>query len=591
LTAGAQTITTVAGNGIAGYSGDGAQALSAALNHPSGIALDASGNIFIADQLNHRIRRVGLDGTIITVAGTGLAGFSGDGGLAVNSQLNNPEGVLVDASSNLYIADSANHRIRKVTPDGTISTFAGTGTFGFNGDSIAAVNAQLNHPTGMVMDISENLYIADSSNQRIRKVATNGIITTVAGNGIAGYSGDGGLGTSATMRFPIGLALDSATGRLFIADAGNHVVRELASSGILTTIAGNGQGAGSDQGSFSGDNGSAILAGLNTPAGVAVDAAGGLYIADSGNNRIRKVTGGTISTIAGSGIDGFSGDGGVATLAQMTFPGAVVLASNGNLLISDELNNRIRQVTYGAATLGPPVVFSGAVVNGASFRKSTDPNGAIAAGAIVSLFGQDLATGATQAASIPLPANLAGTSVNFNGVVSPLFYVSSSQVNVQVPFNTPNGSLSVQVTRNGVAGPAQAVSMALFSPGIFTTTSTGSGPGAILHADTFASVSTSAPARRGEFIAIFCTGLGPVQPPVPSGSVAPSFPLSQTTFPVTASIGGLPAQVSFAGLAPSFVGLYQVNAQVPTAAPAGDTVALILTIGGITSNTVTIAVQ
>ena len=588
--ASAQTITTVAGNGLAGYSGDGGRAVTAALNHPTGVSFDASGNIFIADQLNNRVRRVGPDGTIVTVAGTGSAGYSGDGGLAVNAQLNNPEGVAVDSSGNIYIADSANHRVRVVTSTGSISTIAGTGTFGFTGDG-SAVNVELNHPTGLVLDASGNLYISDSSNQRVRKLATNGVITTVAGNGIAGYSGDGGAGISAMLRFPIGLAIDGATGSLFVADAGNQVVRKLTTGGIITTAAGNGQGAGTDTGSFSGDNGSATLAGLNTPEGVAVDAAGGLYIADSANNRIRRVSGGVISTIAGSGLDGFSGDGGSATQAQMTFPGAIALTSSGSLLVSDVLNNRIRQITYGPVTIGPPIVYAGAVVNGASFRKASDPNGAVAAGAIVSLFGQDLAAGTSLATTIPLPPNLAGTTVNFNGVVSPMFYVSGSQVNVQVPFNTPTGSLTVQVTRNGVAGPAQAVSMAQFSPGIFTATSSGSGAGAILHADNFAGVSTAAPARPGEFIAIFCTGLGPVQPPVPSGNVAPSSPPSQTAFPVTATIGGLPAQVSFSGLAPSFVGLYQVNAQVPAAAPAGSTVPLTLTIGGITSNTVTLAIQ
>jgi sugar lactone lactonase YvrE len=207
-------ITTVAGNGIAGYSGDGGAATSAQLYHPYGVAVDAAGNLYIADTSNHRIRRVTPGGIITTVAGNGIAGYSGDGGAATSAQLSYPDGMAVDAAGNLYIADNGNRRIRRVTPGGIISTVAGNGTRGYSGDGGAAASAQLYAPSGVAVDAVGNLYIADAGNNRIRRVTPGGIITTVAGNGIAGYSGDGGAATSAQVNYPWGVAV-AAQGRIF----------------------------------------------------------------------------------------------------------------------------------------------------------------------------------------------------------------------------------------------------------------------------------------------------------------------------------------------------------------------------------------
>jgi sugar lactone lactonase YvrE len=340
-------ITTVAGNGTYGYSGDGGPATKAELNYPQGVAVDASGNLFIADSHNGRIREVGTNGIITTVAGKGgTGGFSGDGGPASNAELDLPTGVAVDASGNLFIADSWNSRIRKVGTNGIITTVAGKGgTGGFSGDGGPATNAELDVPTGVAVDASGNLFIADCWNSRIRKVGTNGIITTVAGNGTYGFSGDGGPATKAGLNYSQGVAVD-ASGNLFIADNNNHRIREVGTNGIITTVAGKG-----GTGGFSGDGGPATGAELQYPTGVAVDASGNLFIADCFNCRIREVgTNGIITTVAGNGNYGFSGDGGPPTKAQL-YPSDVAVDASGNLFIADCWNSRIREVGFEGPTL------------------------------------------------------------------------------------------------------------------------------------------------------------------------------------------------------------------------------------------------
>ena len=327
-------ISTVAGTGTAGFSGDGAAATAAQLRNPRGVAVDGSGNLYIADGSNQRIRKVDSSGNISTVAGTGTAGFSGDGAAATAAQLNSPEDVMLDGSGNLYIADTLNHRIRKVDSSGNISTVAGTGTAGFSGDGAAATAAQLSNPQGVAVDGSGNLYIGDRGNHRIRKVDSSGNISTVAGTGTAGFSGDGAAATAAQLRNPSGVAVDGS-GNLYITDRLNHRIRKVDSAGNISTVAGTGR-----QG-FSGDGAAATAAQLSNPEDVTLDGSGNLYIADFWNQRIRKVdSAGNISTVAGGAV----GDGGAAVAARLIYPRDVAPDGSGNLYIADNSNHRIRKV-------------------------------------------------------------------------------------------------------------------------------------------------------------------------------------------------------------------------------------------------------
>jgi len=332
-------ITTIAGTGNAEFSGDGGPAVNAGLNAPRTVAIDVSGNLYIADTSNHRIRKVDTSGVITTIAGDGGAGFSGDGGSAVNAGLNAPRSIAIGSAGALYIADTFNHRIRKIDTGGTITTVAGDGDADFSGDGAQAVNAGVNLPRGFAVSQTGVLYIADSENNRIRKVEINGIISTVAGNGNLTFAGDGGPATAARFAFPSGIAVD-ATGQYFIADTENNRIRKVDSNGNIFTVAGNGLIG------FVGDGGAAADARLTTPFDVIVDAAGVMYIVDTGSHRIRRVdTNGNISTVAGSDIfPGFSGDGGLATAARLASPRGVYLGQDGLIYISDSRNHRIRRV-------------------------------------------------------------------------------------------------------------------------------------------------------------------------------------------------------------------------------------------------------
>ena len=350
VTASTGILSTVAGNGTAGFAGDGGTATSGELNQPDGVKLDSLGHMYISDLGNNRVRAVSPAGIVIpgtglinTIAGNGTAGYSGDGGAATLADLYSPNGVVVDSAGNVYIVDASNNRVRKVNASsGIITTVAGNGTAGYSGDGGPGTNAQLNDPTGVAIDTSGNIYIAEYNNCRIRKVAaTTGIITTVAGNGTAGYSGDGGQATSASLAYPQGVAVD-ASGNIYIADSSNNRIRKVTiSTGIITTVAGNGTAG------YSGDGAAATSAKLNEPFGPVIDASGNIYIPDLFNYRVRKVTvsTGIITTVAGNGTEGYTGDGGAATSAELNFPWSVAFDSAGNFYISDSNNARIRKVT------------------------------------------------------------------------------------------------------------------------------------------------------------------------------------------------------------------------------------------------------
>ncbi len=336
------TIATVAGNGTVGFSGDGGAATSAQLWSPWGVATDLNGDVLIADYYNYRVRRIAPDGTISTLAGNGAGGYHGDGGPATSSQLFQPMAVAVDTARNYYIADTFGNSVRKVTPDGTITTLAGAaGVRGYAGDGGPAATALLNRPRGVLADSSGNIYISDSDNERVREItASTGNIATVAGTGTAGYSGNGALAIDGQVTSPCGLALDS-TLDLFIADFGNNVIREITVNNSYIVFA-----AGVYNPGYYGDGAGATSAYLNSPSSVAMDSAGNTYIADSYNNAIRKVdTAGIITTVAGNGTAGYTGDGGPATSAQLFQPWGVAVDASGNLFIGDTGNNAIREVS------------------------------------------------------------------------------------------------------------------------------------------------------------------------------------------------------------------------------------------------------
>ncbi len=392
-------ITTVAGNGTAGFSGDGGPATAAQLNFPYGIAVDSKGYLYIADLNNNRVRRVSPAGVIQTYAGSGGNGSSGDAGPATSAQLLSPRNILVDPGGDLYISEFAAHRVRKVTPNGLISTAAGTGVAGFRGDGGAATAAQLAFPAGLAMDSMGNLYIADSQNGRIREVVYTGQIVTAmggsaavallnpiavavnssgnlfvadstavvreyttagkwidaAGSGTAGFSGDGGPATAATLTKPLDLAFDQ-NGTLYIAD--QNRIRAVNSRAVINTV------AGADYLFGIGDGGSATAAELYLPSAVALDRSGNLYIADTGTNRVRRVSpAGGITTIAGSAAPSTGGEATVATATWLSSPMGVAVDSFGNLLIVETGTNRVRKVAAdglirtivgtGTAGLGP----------------------------------------------------------------------------------------------------------------------------------------------------------------------------------------------------------------------------------------------
>jgi sugar lactone lactonase YvrE len=335
------SIETFAGVGVGSFAGDGGPARRAALREPSGVAVGRDGAVYVA--ADGRVRRIGPDGMISTVAGTGTLGSSGDGGAAVLAQIGvagryGNTGMAVDPDGALYVPDIYGHRVRRIAPGGTITTIAGTGIAGDSGDGGPAVAAALIVPRGLAVDDRGDLFIADAGRHRVRRVDATGTITTLAGSGVSGSGGDGGPATAAQLDAPEALALDRS-GNLFIADTGNNRVRRVALDGSITTVAGNGAFG------FSGDGGKATAARLALPRGLVTDPRGLLYIADSDNNRVRRVdAAGTITTVAGTGAAGFSGDGGPATQARLDGPDGVALDGAGRLFIADAGNHRVRVV-------------------------------------------------------------------------------------------------------------------------------------------------------------------------------------------------------------------------------------------------------
>jgi sugar lactone lactonase YvrE/uncharacterized protein YjdB len=364
-----QTITTFAGTGAYGNTGDFGSADAATLSNPKSVIVDVSGNVYIIS--GHTVRMVDNTGTITTVAGSASSfGYWGDGGDATLAGLYSPTGLAMDNVGNLYIADQENHRIRKVNTSGIISTVAGNGFAGFFGDGTPATTARLNFPYGVAVDASGNLYISDRSNERIRKVNTSGIISSIAGNGFPGFSGDGGPATLAQFQEPSGIALD-ASGNIYVADHDNARIRKISTSGTISTV------AGTSSTGYSGDGVPAVTAALSLIYGVTVDASGSIFIPDYANFRVRKITSGTISTIAGTGTAGASGDGTPATAAQIDLTYAVAKDASGNIYIADGGNNKIRKICPGTLPVVSAITGPSVVCEGATITLSSTPTGGV----------------------------------------------------------------------------------------------------------------------------------------------------------------------------------------------------------------------
>ena len=573
-----QTITSFAGNGTAGYSGDNIPATQAQINRVVGLAADAAGNIYMAEELNNRVRKVDTNGVITTIAGTGTAGFSGDQGPAQLAQLSGPLGVCVSSSGDIFINDQGNKRIRKISAAGLISTYAGNGASGNSGDGSPATQASFTIPIRCAVDANSNLFIVDQGAHVIRKVDTSGTITRFAGNGSQGFSGDSGPALAASMNNPTALAFDPS-GNLYVTDQLNQRIRMIDTTGKITTVAGNGNIG------FSGDGSTATTASLNYPGGIVTDSSGSLYIVDTVNNRIRKVSGGTITTIAGTGSLGFAGDNGPALQAQFSNPFAVTIDQSGSLYVGDVGNNRVRKITNAAVT-GAPTITAAGVTNAASFQSGLSP------GAIITIFGTNLGASPGQiviAPGAPWPNGIGGTTVLMNGFIVPAYRVlnlsGQEQLSVQAPFalyglNATNVQVTTASGSSIVQVPVQAA-----QPGIFILDGASSGA---THANGSV-VTASSPAARLETVVIYLTGLGPTSPAIPTGSAAPNS-LTYAVLQPTVTIGGLSVTPDFAGLTPGFIGLYQINVKIPGAV-AGGLVDLTVQSNGVTSNVAKIAIQ
>jgi uncharacterized protein (TIGR03437 family) len=547
-------INTVAGGGFS-LGGDNGPATSAQLSAFGALAVDSAGGLYIAD--GNRVRKVS-NGVIATVAGNGTNGSSGDNGPATSAQLS-AGGLAVDSAGNLYIADR--YSVRKVS-GGVITTVAGNGTLGFSGDNGPALSAELNGPTGVAVDSAGNLYIADTLNNRIRKVS-NGVITTVAGIGTNGFSGDNGPATSAQLNLPWGVAVGSA-GNVYIADAGNNRIRILTPTGSSCAY-------------------SVSPASLQAPASggtlaVSIQTAASCPWAISGLPGWITVSSASASTASATVTFLVSPNSGAplsATVLVAGFPVTVI------------------QPAAAAAPL-PPIK---GVTNAASYA-----TGEVSPGEMVTIFGTAIgpasaAYAATDPATGKLATTIGGVQVLFNGTPAPMIYASSTQVSAVVPYEMALiANPSVWIAYAGHSSIAYQLSLGTAAPGLFAQNASGSGPGAILNQDNSLN-GPSHPAAKGSIVQVFMTGEGQTSPQSVTGAITTvTLPPPQVTpapsQAIQVLIGGQPALYTYAGEAPGMVaGVMQLNVQIPATAPSGALSIQVSVGGNVSQSGITVTVQ
>lgn len=606
---------------------------------PIGAAVDSPGNFYVTDeepQANGteipRVLRLNANGTTI-IAGNNADGFAGDGGPATQATLNTPEGLAVDSAGNIYIADYGNNRVRKIDTSGNINTIGGNGNLFYSGDGGPATQAGMT-PMDVAVDAAGDVLVVDQFNNRIRMIAPNGTVTTVAGTGELGYAGDGGPATQALLTFPSGIALDGA-GNMYIADEGNGVVRRVNTQGLITTIAGNGTLSPG-----TGDGGPAAAAQLD-PLRVAVDGAGNVYVTDSFNDHVRMltpvaVTAASMTVVSGNGQSGTVGTSlsaplvlkiadstgagvpGVLVTFTVSPAGAATVQPSPALTLNDGTVSAtvalvgatgpititassagLPSLTFSVSALAPdsPTISTGGIL---SAGLSTPPVNALSPNAIVTVFGTNFAPAgtATQASLVngQLPTNVGGVCVQFDNVRAPIFALYPTQINVQAPA-VAAGSIPVQVitgcdTSQAVASPPVSVAAQATAPEFFyfTTNASGANPIAAVNAVTggyvgasgLISGATFTPAKTGDYLTLFATGFGATNPSFAAG-VLPTG-TAPVTAPVSISFGGIAlpqSDILYVGLS-QFAGLYQVNIQVPSGVPDGSQ-PLVITVGGVAS--------
>ena len=534
------TISTVAGIGgnQADY-GDGTAATQSGVYQPTRVAVDSSGNLYIVQLLAQTIREVTQStGVISTIIGTGVYGFSGDNSLAIDAEISDVHGIAVDSSGNIYLADTGNERIREIyASNGNINTIAGNGTFGYSGDGGASINAELGRPGALAIDSSGNIYVPDYAFSVVRKIDSKGNISTIAGTGTFGNSGDGGPANKATLSSPVSVAVDSK-GNIYIGDSYTQSIREITTDGNIHTFA-----TGMDAESL------------------IVDASGNLYYPNALTNTVNKVLpSGAQIAIAGNGLQGFAGDGGIALNAELNFPYGLAIDKNSNIYVADSNNQVVRELT--------PVVSPLAVANAAS-----NLDGSYSPGEIVVIYGSGIGPSiavVSEPAGGVYPTQSAGTSVTFNGNPAPILYTSANQVTAVIPYAQAAGVTStVAVTYQGNTQTSTNNPTAGAAPGIFTVNGTGSGQAAAINAADGSLNGPAHPARVGDYVSLYLTGEGYTNPGGNDGTITSPSTLPIPILPTYVTINGIKALVTYSGETPDSVnGLLQVNIQIPQLPPA-----------------------